>query len=158
MITNCPCCSGKSYEACCGLFISGEKSPLTPEELMRSRYSAYALGHVNYIRDTMKSPAADDFDLAEAQSWSEQVKWLKLEVISSSMEGDTGQVEFLAHLQMNNQRQHVHEVSQFIREDQRWYYIDGYDPCDGHPAQSNKVGRNEPCPCGSGKKFKKCCG
>ncbi len=168
MKETCACGSEKRYDQCCGRFIEGKEIPKTPEELMRSRYTAYTLVNLDYVKDTMVSPAADDFDEKAIREWSNGVEWKELEIIRSSEEGDTGLVEFHALFTEQGEMQGVHELSQFRRENGRWFYVDGEDPCDhehGHhhehpqtPAVSDrKANRNDACPCGSGKKYKKCC-
>ena len=69
----CPCGTGKTYLDCCGIFISNQKIPSTPEELMRSRYTAYNQVNIDYIVHTMKSPAADNFDAETTQEWAKKI-------------------------------------------------------------------------------------
>lgn len=118
---NCPCGSGKSYSECCEVFISGQQQPGTPEQLMRSRYSAYHQGKFDYIINTMKPPAADHFDLEEAKKSAALIRWTRLEVISTT----TTTVEFRAHYRIGQDHHILHETSKFIHEDGRWYYVDG---------------------------------
>lgn len=125
MTSKCNCGSQKNYADCCERFLSGKEHPHTPEELMRSRYTAYTLGNIDYIMRTMKSPAADDFNAEETKEWSKQVKWLKLEVLNSSPFDTKGYVEFMAHFTYADKKQVIHERSEFILENGRWYYIDG---------------------------------
>lgn len=152
----CPCCSESDYENCCGRFLSGQGTPSTPEELMRSRYTAYATGNLDYIAKTMKPPASLDFDISSAKGWEQKIQWTKLEIIKSYFKDDKGFVEFQAHFIEDNQEQMLHELSEFHHENNAWYYVDAHHP--QQPFRNSAVtGRNEPCPCGSGKKFKKCC-
>lgn len=155
---HCPCGKEISYTTCCGQFLEGGVLPSTPEELMRSRYTAYTLGHIDYIANTMRSPASDDFDLTSAKEFAERVEWLKLEIVETSQQDQIGFVEFLAHFRQNNKRHMIHEKSEFHLIDAKWYYVDGVTPHVQMPAKVSHVGRNEPCLCGSGKKYKKCCG
>ncbi len=145
----CPCGSNNQYVECCEPFIRGEKKPKTPEELMRSRYSAYNKMHLDYIAQTMRGPAASDFDPNHAEHWSSQIKWLGLQVIRSESDGKQGTVEFIIHYSHNNNKDVMYEISEFICDNGTWFYIDGATP---------KIGRNDTCPCGSKKKYKKCCG
>lgn len=159
-MSNCFCGSTKSYEKCCELFISGKQTAHSPEALMRSRYSAYAQSNTNYVASTMKGAAAKDFNETSTLEWIKKVKWLGLTVLKSSFAENNkhiGYVEFIAHYLFNNKEQNIHEVSEFHFENDRWYYIDGKPGNPTPLAQTNKVGRNDPCPCGSGKKYKKCC-
>lgn len=156
VMPDCPCGSNESYQTCCEPFINGNETPATPEQLMRSRYSAYAQGKVEYIGDTMYGRASKDFNLEAAREWANTVKWMKLEVINSGMDGDKGHVEFIAHFHEGGKANALHELSEFAKKDGKWFYIDGRVP----PVERltrQEVGRNDPCPCGSGKKFKKCC-
>ncbi len=147
----CPCGSRKEFKGCCERFISGQQPPGTPEELMRSRYTAYSTANMAYIAQTMKAPASKNFDANTAEQWTRKVSWQGLTIIRSTMEQNTGIVEFIAYYSENEHPQQLHEVSQFERVDGKWYYIDGI-------TRQTKVGRNELCPCGSQKKYKKCCG
>jgi len=149
---NCYCDSRKIYQDCCGAFIDNIKIPKTPEELMRSRYAAYAQANIDYIIQTMKSPASDDFDAESAREWASQVNWLGLDVINTSQDGVRGIVEFIAHYSMNGKKNKIHEVSEFHLDNGKWFYVSGIEP------KSKKIGRNDICPCGSQKKYKKCCG
>ncbi len=156
---NCPCGTGKTYQQCCGVFIAGEKRPATPEELMRSRFTAYTEANIDYIERTMQSPALDNFNAQTAKEWADRVEWLKLEVINSSVNQATGFVEFLAYFIENNQKHIMHEISEFHLINDQWFYVDGKAPKQ-IPTSINKSqpGRNDRCQCGSGKKYKKCCG
>ncbi len=117
---------------------------------MRSRYSAYVLQRADYLLQTWHpSTRPASLDLA-----AENVVWLKLEIIETkqgSAKDDEGLVEFVAHSQGGQ----LHERSRFRKESSYWYYLDG---ALLPPVATVKPGRNDPCPCGSGKKFKKCCG
>ena len=146
----CPCCSEKSYDQCCGSIIEGSQIAKTPEELMRSRYTAYTLANITYISDTMTGPANNDFDPGIAESWAKQARWLGLSILDAPKpDNDVGFVEFAARYKFNNKLEILHERSEFRQIDGRWFYYNGH---------TSKIGRNGACVCGSGKKFKKCCG
>lgn len=148
----CPCGSGKGESTCCGSFINNDRIPTTPEELMRSRYTAYVRLNLAYIAATMKPPASNHFNKEITLQWASQLKWLGLEVIQSRIEKNRGWVEFKAYYQEQGQKHCLHERSKFERgDDTRWYYMDSQTP-------SSRISRNDPCPCGSNKKYKKCCG
>jgi SEC-C motif-containing protein len=158
----CPCGSGRTYETCCAPLINGTGHAATPEDLMRSRYSAYVLQKIPYLARTLHPNQRDDFDEDGAARWSRESEWLGLEVISVSgtSPGDkTGMVEFQVHYTRDGTTQVHHELSEFRRADGIWYFYDG-KPVGNPPARraAPKVGRNDPCPCGSGRKYKKCCG
>jgi SEC-C motif-containing protein len=119
----CPCGSKLEYINCCQSFIEGKLLPQTPEQLMRSRYTAYSLANIDYIQETMFGDALQDFDAVDAKEWAQSIKWLKLEVIRSSMSAeDKGLVEFIAYYRYQNKKHQLHEVSQFELINQRWYY------------------------------------
>lgn len=154
----CPCGKELSYQQCCSQFIDGSTLPQTPEELMRSRYTAYTQANIDYIVKTMLSPAADDFDPASAKEFAKRCEWLKLEIFETSQQNTIGFVEFLAHFSQNKKRHVIHEKSEFHLMDGKWYYVDGTTPPRHMPVTVSHIGRNESCLCGSGKKYKKCCG
>lgn len=121
----CPCGTDKAFVICCGAYIANEKIPSTPEELMRSRYVAYHQADFDYIMQTMKSPAADQFDLADARKWAKKIKWTGLEVLNASHNADKGTVEFVASYSIDGKKYKLHEKSEFSFEGERWYYVDG---------------------------------
>lgn len=145
---NCPCGLKQAYERCCGRFIEKNKLPETAEQLMRSRYTAYSQANVAYIEQTMRDAALKDFNAEQVKVWAEQVEWLGLTVTDHQEDGDYATVTFIASCLAGDQRQNIVEKSEFQKIDGRWYYLDGQQP---------NVGRNDLCPCGSGKKYKKCC-
>ncbi|WP_455199281.1 YchJ family protein [Kaarinaea lacus] len=152
----CPCGSNKSYEACCGLYISGKKVAPTAEALMRSRYSAYVRQDDDYLLKTWHPDTRPSYKPSD----DDNTTWTGLEVIKTEKGKETdneGIVEFVAYCKVKDTSSHLHEVSQFVREDDTWYYVDGKGQ-EPVRRDSPKVGRNDPCPCGSGKKYKKCCG
>jgi SEC-C motif-containing protein len=122
---SCPCGTGKLYPDCCGAFIAGKKTPATAEELMRSRYSAFCKGNISYIAATMKSPAMDNFDLKSTQERARKTLWTRLEVLHAANDDTKGTVEFRAYYTNAGQHFVMHEISDFIREDRKWYYING---------------------------------
>ncbi|MEX2454303.1 MAG: YchJ family protein [Rhodospirillaceae bacterium] len=158
--TACPCGSGAMFDACCGPVIAGAPAP-TAEALMRSRYAAFARGDLDHLERSLGAEQRKTFDRAAARSMSESVEWIGLDIVATSGGGeadDSGTVEFAAHFRHDGARQVHRERSSFGREDGRWVYLDGvFDPKQA-PARSVRIGRNVPCPCGSGKKYKKCCG
>ncbi len=159
-MTPCPCGSGQDLDQCCGAFIAGAPAP-TAEALMRARYSAYALGQVDYLTDTLAPEARDDFDPIEASSTASDAVWQGLEVRAVTDGGpddETGAVEFVARFRLRGESRIHHERASFRREQGRWVCSGGEMNPKGPPRQAVKVGRNDPCPCGSGKKYKKCCG
>lgn len=156
---DCPCGSGKEYTACCEPIINGTPAP-TAEALMRSRYSAYVVGNIDYIQTSLAPEKHKSFDPEGAQQWSDSATWLGLTVHDTKDGGpddETGEVEFTAVFEQSGGRNEHHEYAQFRREGEHWLYVDGNIVGATVRRETPKIGRNEPCPCGSGKKYKKCC-
>ena len=124
----CPCASNKPFQECCDIFISGAHLPSTPEQLMRSRYTAYVLGNIDYIANTMCGVAANHFNVDSIKIWVEKITWLGLKVLKSNMHQNKGFVEFIASYEKNNKKQKIHEISQFSLIDGKWYYVSGKNP------------------------------
>jgi SEC-C motif-containing protein len=118
----CPCGSGLDYGPCCSAWHSGFNAGVfapSPEALMRSRYSAYVLGLLDYLLATWHpSTAPGDLELPP-------LKWLGLEVRNAQATGDAGVVEFVARYRDNGRGGRLHEISRFVREEEKWLYIDG---------------------------------
>lgn len=153
----CPCGSEKAYETCCGLYLEHHQVPETPEQLMRSRYTAYSLNKAEYIKQTMRGKALIGFDELEMTKSLSKVIWLKLEVHHSYLDNsDKGFVEFSASYLERNQLKIINELSEFHRINHVWYYVDGNHQSLSHLDSKQIIARNASCPCGSGKKFKNC--
>ncbi len=158
---DCPCGSGRAYDTCCGPAIEGSIPAKTAEALMRSRYTAYVLGKIDYVKETLSPRLQKDFDYEAAKNWSESAAWTGL-TVHSTVQGQeqdtTGEVEFSAQFEINGTPQTHHEHGYFERLEGNWVYTKGNVIGTTFHRESPKVGRNDPCPCGSGKKYKKCCG
>lgn len=142
----CPCGSTVNYEDCCGPLHNGAPA-VTPESLMRSRYTAFAQENADYLlRSWHKDYRPQTLEFAD------DTQWLGLTILGSSEEGDRGTVHFLARFREGAEWFELEENSRFQRVGRHWYYEAG-------DAQFRPLlpGRNDPCPCGSGSKFKKCC-
>jgi SEC-C motif-containing protein len=157
----CPCSSGKDFSECCEPLIQGKNEAKTAEALMRSRYSAHVKLAFDYVHDTLHPSKRTEED-RQGADWSKKFDWQSLDIVRTEAGGpddDTGIVEFIAKYRKNGKAFGYREVATFAREEGRWYFVDGEAP---EPVQSvrkgPKIGRNAPCPCGSGKKYKKCCG
>jgi SEC-C motif-containing protein len=128
-LASCPC--GRTdakhravaYVDCCGRFVDHFNATPAPdaEHLMRSRYSAFVLARADYLLATWhgsKRPSSLDFDVG--------TKWLGLEVREhKTMGADTAEVEFVARYRVAGAAVRLHECSRFVREDGRWFYVDG---------------------------------
>jgi SEC-C motif-containing protein len=158
----CPCGSGASLNGCCKPFIDGTAKAPTAEALMRSRYTAYALQDIDYLESTLHGAELRDFDKDATAKWARDSTWLGLEIVNTSAgssDDKDGTVEFKARYERDGVVQEHHEVSLFRKVDGRWLYSGGKEvgPVQ-FKREAPKTGRNEPCPCGSGRKYKKCCG
>jgi SEC-C motif-containing protein len=123
----CYCGLDLEYSECCGQYHDGEKAP-TAEALMRSRFTAYALGLFDYIQDTMEGAPAADFDRNSAEEQHEDLQWTRLDVLKVDKGSETdeaGIVEFVAHYVMDGQASAFREESQFLKKAGRWYYVAG---------------------------------
>jgi len=157
----CPCGSEKEYAQCCQPLHTNQAKAETAEALMRSRYSAYVKAEIDYIFKTTIPKQRETLDEKATRDWATKTAWQKLEILHTEKGGPedkTGIVEFAAHFSQKGERRKHHEVGRFTKQRGSWYYEDGELPA---PAQivntTPKIGRNDPCSCGSGKKFKKCC-
>ncbi|WP_027331092.1 YchJ family protein [Marinimicrobium agarilyticum] len=143
----CPCGSRAIYEHCCGRYHAGEPAP-TPEALMRSRFSAFVENRTDYLTATWHSSTRPNtLDLTDSPNW------VGLSVLASDASDDQGHVHFKAYYRAGEQWCFLEEHSDFVREEGRWFYVSGETRDEGF-----KPGRNETCLCGSGRKFKRCCG
>lgn len=159
---SCPCGSNLDYNNCCEPFHLGEAKPETAQLLMKARYSAFVKNQIQFIADT-HIPGTEDFSIDEAREWATNSTWKGLKIVSAKnglKEDKTGVVEFQALYSDAQDKDYLHhEISTFKKVDDVWYYEDGQIVGTGPIKRSvPKVGRNEPCVCGSGKKYKKCCG
>ncbi|RBP05779.1 SEC-C motif-containing protein [Roseiarcus fermentans] len=164
----CPCDSEKPFDQCCGPYLAGRGDPPTAEALMRSRYVAYARGEIDYIARTTAPESRAGFDAPAARAWAAQATWLGLRVVATERGGAgdaAGSVEFVASYRLDGAVVRHHERSRFRRTERGdWLFVHGQAVGPGAGDRGTvavgapKLGRNDPCACGSGKKFKKCCG
>jgi len=159
---HCPCGNDVPLDDCCGRFIRAGELPETAEQLMRARYTAYTMQEVDYIIATHVADGEGDVDRASTEKWAAESQWLGLEIVDTVAGGagdDRGEVEFIARYRLQGTEAAHHERGRFQRVDGRWLYLDG-EMVKPKPTvrATPKVGRNDPCPCGSGFKYKKCCG
>lgn len=132
----------------------------TAEELMIARYHAYETCDMEFIKESHDPDNTEGIDWAECEKWARESQWLGLEIISTTKGGEDdkdGIVEFKATYIENGKTIVHHERSYFIKKNGVWFY-QKWLPITSTRINENKVGRNDPCPCGSGKKYKKCCG
>jgi len=175
----CPCGSGEQFKTCCLMLISGDKTAVSPEQLMRSRYSAYVTKNAHYIFDSYALSSQKSQSIEDIESWASNCHFIKLTIHSCSpyRDEDTSKdsplptVEFTALYLMADKLHQMTENSRFVKESKansqknltksQWLYLDG--DISSHRLIT-KIKRNDPCPCAINegllvkKKFKKCCG
>lgn len=146
----CPCGQGE-YENCCQPLHLGQAVATGPEQLMRSRYSAFAKHEMDYIQNTTALGQQQALDMQAIADWSKSNQWLKLEIVQTNEKLDKTHalVEFKAHYHDGKQTKIHHERSHFVRQDGLWYFLD--------PTTEQTITMKQACICGSGKKFKQCC-
>ena len=150
----CPCGSKKAEQYCCLMYLSGKKKPETAEKLMRSRYTAFCRGDVDYLIATLHPNKRDSRNKQELTKSVNNTQWLRLTIINTQKgkKSDvTGVVEFEAIYQVDKPGQ-LHERSRFVKTSGQWFYVDG-DILPGTKPKSKEF-----CWCGSGKKYKQCHG
>ena len=159
----CPCGSGLALADCCALYHEGKKAP-TAEAVVRSRYTAFCLGLYDYLVQTTHPDFREDLTAEEIAQNTADIKWERLDILEcgKTPASDGGEdfetVTFSVLYERDGRVFQMSEVSYFQRKDDTLYYVEGlaHKPV-GYRRPEPKVGRNDPCPCGSGKKHKKCC-
>ena len=121
----CPCTSKKTFDQCCQPFLLGKKLPGTPEQLMRSRFTAYAEKRADYLISTTAEEKRGELELEELKGYCRSIKCISLKILDTAVNGDEGTVTFHASLQMNGRRMLHREHSTFRKVDGRWFYVDG---------------------------------
>jgi len=124
----CPCSSKLMFERCCEPYLAGRAVPATAEQLMRSRFSAYALARPDYLAATTAEAEREKLDLDELARYCKAVRCIALKILGTEAGGPgdpTGVVTFHAKLLINGKRMLHWEKSRFVREQDRWVYLDG---------------------------------
>ncbi|MDE2142255.1 MAG: YchJ family protein [Elusimicrobia bacterium] len=160
--TDCPCGSAKPSASCCEPIISGKIPAPTAEALMRARYTSYATGRIDFIEKTHAPESRADFDRTASEKWAKDSKWHGLSIAATKDGGPddaTGVVSFVARFSTGDDHYEHREIASFRKDGATWFFVDGKSPKpDTYQKTGPDVGRNDPCHCGSGKKFKKCHG
>jgi SEC-C motif-containing protein len=158
----CPCGSKKNYADCCEPIIKGVTKAPTAEALMRARYTSYVKSTVDFIIESSHPDLRKTLDAKATDAWARGSVWHGLTIVSAEKGGPTdteGMVEFVCSYSDKEQRRSLHERAKFVKQDDQWYYLDGEIVLPKpYVRETPKVGRNDQCPCGSGKKYKKCHG
>ncbi|SFZ98144.1 UPF0225 protein YchJ [hydrothermal vent metagenome] len=147
-MNKCYCKSGLEFSKCCEPILRVDEVADSALKLMRSRYSAYCIGDVNYLQATTDNRTWSDEELKFIQNWADNSFWQHLEIVSYSEDI----VEFKAYYIFEKKQHLHHEKSIFKKVNDMWKYVDGdiYE-------DKVEILRNSPCICGSGLKYKRCC-
>lgn len=153
----CPCGSGKSFGVCCRPLHTGARKAATAEELMRARFTAHAVRDFKFLHDSYRATAGKPYTPEDGEP---SIVWTRLEIHAHEITDnpDRSFVDFSAYGTEGGVEKVLHEKAEFLRIDGSWLYNREMrlGPAPYKSAQP-KVGRNDPCPCGSGKKYKHCC-
>lgn len=123
----CLCGSGKIFDECCDRFISKGELPSLPEELMRSRYTAYTIGNIDYIINTTTKEKQKDLNKKELEDWAKNLQWLSLEILEAKeplLIETQGKVEFIAKYSYGETVHNHHELSTFKKVNGKWFFDD----------------------------------
>ena len=159
-MADCPCGSGSAFDACCAPFLSGDAVPETAEQLLRSRYTAFTRKNTDYVLNTTHPDQVKKLDIEAVAAWAENATWKALEIyrVDKGAKGDDeAWIDFIARYDEEGEEIEHSERAHFVKHEGRWVF-DHQRSGTPQLQAATKVGRNDPCPCGTGKKFKKCCG
>ena len=162
-MSSCPCGSGAELAQCYNPIIEGAVAATTAEQLMRARYTAHTLANMAFILKTHHPAKRTDIDENATAQWARESEWLGLEIMDvegGEEDNGEGRIEFRARYRdTNKQRYTHHEKAIFEKYNGEWFFKDAEVPqIQQFRRDDAKQGRNDPCACGSGKKYKKCCG
>lgn len=122
---HCPCGLENIYDACCGLYHSGEADAPTAEKLMRSRYCAFVKKEYDYLEETLDPQTSFDFDHEGNREWADRMNLYKLEILRAEENGNKATIEFKAYYRENDAELVHHEVSKFRKQAGVWYFREG---------------------------------
>jgi SEC-C motif-containing protein len=153
----CPCGSGQLFEACCEPILTGQRAAASAEQLMRARFTAHVAHDFKFLHATYRLTSGTPYVPEEGEP---TLQWTKLVVHAHATTDnpDKAFVDFSAYGTEDGTEKVLHEKAEFLRINGTWLYMRearlGPAP---YKSATPKVGRNDPCPCGSGKKYKQCC-
>jgi SEC-C motif-containing protein len=155
---DCPCGSGKPFDACCEPLLTRQAAAPDAERLMRARFTAHAVRDFAFLHDSYRETRGKPFVPEKEEP---TIRWTKLVVHGHELAAgnpDKAFVDFSAYGMEDGVEKVLHEKAEFARVDGTWLYVREarLGPAPIRNA-TPKVGRNDPCPCGSGKKYKHCC-
>jgi SEC-C motif-containing protein len=122
---SCYCGRSITFADCCEKFILGNETPTSAEDLMRSRYSAFCVVNMDYLKDTTDLQVRFEFDREANEAWARGSKFQKLEILNTEESGTKSTVEFKAYFHADNQDHVHHEVSTFRKSNGEWFYRAG---------------------------------
>jgi len=168
-MTSCPCGASRRYQDCCAPLHQGEILASSPQQLMRSRYCAFVMGHIDYLVITHSPDTRSSISPQSIAQWNSQCDWRGLHIVTRAPDIASNKVEFIAWYKQANKLVYHHELSLFkyqsiddslsssltdsLCPDNAWYYHSATYP----ERIVTSPGRNDRCICHSGKKFKQCC-
>ncbi len=131
----------------------------SPRKLLEARYDAFVRGNVDFILETHHPDTRNQVDRQAIESWAKNSKWLGIHFEEEEVKGDKATISFCVRYEKNYETINHRELAEFRMHEGRWYYYDSEFPkATPEKREETKVGRNDLCVCGSGKKYKKCCG
>ena len=131
--------------------------PESPRKLLEARYQAFVDGKVDFILDSHHLDTRSQVDRTSIEAWSKKSSWLGLKIEDERIEGEKAFLTFTVRYTKGVETMNHREHAEFRKDGGKWFYYDSQFPAQ-QTLKSEKIGRNDPCTCGSGKKFKKCCG
>lgn len=164
----CPCGSKLKFGDCCQPVLLGKSKAQTAEALLRARYTAFVEQEIDFVVATHHSKTRSGIDRKEIESWAKNSEWHGLEVVQREAGEATdtqGTLIFCAKYSEktgeNAGKIQDHWEKSFFERDPSpkgdWKFLDAQGVHVGtYKRAEPKIGRNDPCPCGSGKKYKKC--
>jgi SEC-C motif-containing protein len=156
-MTLCPCTSNRPFSECCEPILKGVTQAPTAEHLVRARYSAFVLSDLDYVERTHAPEIRADFNRAEAERLADECEWVSLHIHSSKVCENIADVQYVVRIRLQGKIIAKASSSHFRRDDGEWLFVRSTPVPHLEHIGRVKIGRNDPCHCGSGKKFKKCC-
>lgn len=158
----CPCGKGENFENCCEPYLTGKKYAEDAVTLLRSRYTAFVAANIDYVLETHHPDTMESIDRESTEAWAKESAWLGLEILEESLpveSKDTHAIKFIAKYLEKGKFKHHDEIALFKKDHEQWKFYDAIeDKKEPYTNPHKDIGRNDPCHCGSGKKFKKCHG
>jgi SEC-C motif-containing protein len=132
--------------------------PSSPKALLEARYKAFVTADIDFLMASHHPETRDQVDRKSIEAWAKESEWRGLTIENEDVKKDKALITFTVKYSRDFQGFNHREDAEFRKSEDRWYYFDSVFPKQETIRHESKVGRNDPCSCGSGKKFKKCCG